>query len=374
MGGVWAKELNPGKRILMGPGPSNVPPRVLKAMTTPLVGYLDPYLFEVMDDVCRMLRLVFQTKNRVTIPISGTGTAGMEASFANFVEPGDTVIIGVNGYFSNRMVEMAYRLGAEVIRVEAEWGRIVEPERLVRALKDNPEAKILAIVHAETSTGVEEPLAELGEACAETGALFLVDAVTSLGGMEVKVDEWKIDVCYSATQKCLGAPPGLAPLTVSEKAMHVLQSRKTKVSSWYLDLDLLMRYWGNDRVYHHTTPVTMLYALYEALRMVLEEGLEARFERHRALARILSQRLMTLGFTYFSQEGYHLPTLHATLPPKGMDVELGRKRLLQEYNIEVGGGLGLAKGKIWRIGLMGESATRENVEYLSAALDDLLKG
>ncbi len=366
--------LSPPKRILMGPGPSNINARVARALSAPLIGHLDPYFLEVMDEVVQMLRLVFQTKNRLTIPISGTGSAGMEAAFVNFIEPGDKAIIGINGLFGQRMADICQRLGAKVIAVEADWGRIVEPGSLTRALKAHADARVLAVVHAETSTGAWQPLAELGEACARSETLFLVDAVTSLAGCLVKVDEWRIDICYSGTQKCLSVPPGLAPLTVSDKAVQVLAGRKSKVSSWYLDLGLIMKYWGKERVYHHTGPVSMIYALYEGLRLVLEEGLEERFARHRWVAELLEERLNSLGFVYYAQPGYRLPMLNAVKPPKNLDIHHTRKRLLSQYNVELGGGLGPLKDKIWRIGLMGESATKENVDYLAAALAEIMNG
>jgi alanine-glyoxylate transaminase/serine-glyoxylate transaminase/serine-pyruvate transaminase len=358
----------------MGPGPSNINLRVAQALSAPLIGHLDPCFLEVMDEVVRVLRRVFQTRNRLTIPISGTGSAGMEAALVNFLAPGDKAIIGINGLFGERMADICQRLGADVIALEADWGRIVEPDRLISALKSHPEARLLAVVHAETSTGAWQPLAELGEACARRETLFLVDAVTSLAGCPVKVDEWQIDICYSATQKCLSVPPGLAPLTVSDKAARVSAERSSKVSSWYLDLGLIMKYWGKERVYHHSAPVSMIYALHEGLRLVLEEGLEERFARHRRVARLLEEKLNSLGFAYFAQEGYRLPMLNAVRPARDMDIHLARQRLLSEYNIEVGGGLGPLKDQIWRVGLMGESAREENVDRLIRALAQIRRG
>lgn len=342
-------------------------------MAAPLVGHLDPYFLGIMEEVSRMLRLVFKTGHRITIPISGTGSAGMEASFVNTLEPEDTVIIGINGLFGQRMADICARLRARVIPVEADWGRIVEPERLLAALKNHPEAKILALVHAETSTGVGQSLEEMGQAIARTDTLFLVDTVTSLAGCQVKVDDWHIDVCYSGTQKCLSVPPGLAPMTVSEKAERVLEKRKSKAASWYLDLGLIMAYWGKERVYHHTGPVSMVYALHEGLRLVLEEGLEDRFARHQWASDLLKEKLEELGFSYFAQEGYRLPMLNAVVPPEGLDIHQARRRLLEEFGIELGGGLGPLKDKIWRIGLMGESATKENVDYLCEALEKIME-
>jgi alanine-glyoxylate transaminase/serine-glyoxylate transaminase/serine-pyruvate transaminase len=366
-------ELNPSARILMGPGPSNVPYRVLRAMSTPLLGHLDGQFLAIMDDTCNMLRDLFQTGNRLTLPISGTGSAGMETIFVNSIEPGDKAVIGVNGLFGERMCDVAERCGARVVRVDAEWGRIVEPERMIAAVKANPDARVCAIVHAETSTGAHQPLEELGAHCRGTGTLFLVDAVTSLAGAEVKVDDWGIDLCYSGTQKCISVPPGLSPVTVSAKALEALKRRKGKVRSWYLDLTMIERYWGEERFYHHTAPISMIYALREGLRVIFEEGLAARFERHRTLGDRLKKELAALGFELFAQEGRRLPMLTSVRLPAGVEDLAGRKRLLNEFNIEVGGGLGVAKGKIWRVGLMGETCRLQNIAYLAAAIREILK-
>ena len=366
------EERNPIPRILMGPGPSNVHYRVLKAMSTPLVGHLDPQFLSIMDDTCHLLRNLFQTKNRLTIPISGTGSAGMEAAFVNFIEQGDTVIIGVNGLFGERMSDVADRCGAKVVRVEGEWGRIIEPEKIIQALKRNPEAKLCAIVHAETSTGTRQPLEEIGGFCKSKDVLFLVDAVTSLAGCEVKVDDWGIDICYSGTQKCLSVPPGLAPITINQKGMDVLHSREKKVQSWYLDFTMIERYWGEERFYHHTAPISMVYGLREGLRIIFEEGLEPRFKRHQTLGDRLKMELEGFGFKLFAQEGYRLSMLTSvTLPDWIEDVPI-RKRLLNEYHIEVGGGLGQLKGKIWRIGLMGETCRIQSIHSLMGALKEIL--
>lgn len=365
--------LDPAPRILMGPGPSNVNYRVYRAMMTPVIGYLDPQLLKCMDDISAMLRSLFKTKNRVTLAISATGSAGMEASFVNFVEPGDTVIVGVNGFFAQRMTEVAERCGAKVIRVEEEWGKIVDPKRLIKAIEDNPNAKICALVHGETSTGVRQPLEEVGEYCKERDILFVVDAVTSLGGCELKVDEWGIDVCYSCSQKGLSVPPGLSPITVSDKAMNVIRSRKTKVQSFYLDLVKLEKYWGEERVYHHTAPASMLYALREGLCIIFEEGLEERFKRHETLGERLRMELENIGFKPFAQEGYRLPMLTSVIIPGGVDDVSTRKRLLNDYKIEVGGGLGHLRGKIWRVGLMGETCQIQNIYALIEALKEILK-
>ncbi|HSB06650.1 MAG TPA: alanine--glyoxylate aminotransferase family protein [Thermodesulfobacteriota bacterium] len=367
------KEFNPSPRILLGPGPGNVHYRVYQAMATPVIGYLDPLLLSAMDEISIMLRDLFQTKNRMTLALPGTGSSGMEASFLNFVEPGDTVVIFVKGYFGERMAEMAARFGAKVVRIDQEWGKPFEPERVIKTLKEHPEAKICAIVHAETSTGVRQPLEEIGAYCRKTDTLYLVDVVTSLGGCEVKVDQWGIDISYSCSQKGIGVPPGLAPFTASSKAMDVRRARKTKVQGWYLDLLLLEKYWGEERVYHHTAPASMLYALREGLRIIFEEGLEARFKRHETISDALKMGLESLGFGLFAQEGYRLPMLTSAYLPSGVEDVSTRKKLLNEYNIEVGGGLGLVKGKIWRVGLMGDSCQMQYVHCLISALKEMLK-
>lgn len=369
---LFMNDLNPTPRILMGPGPSNVHYRIYKAMSTPVVGYLDPQLLACMDEISEMLRRLFQTKNRLTLAISATGSSGMEASFVNFVEPGDTVVVGVNGFFAERMVEVASRCGAKVIRVETPWGQILEPERVIKALKENPGTKICGVVHAETSTGVRQPLEEIGAYCKKTDTLLVVDAVTSLGAGEVKVDEWGIDICYSCSQKGLSVPPGLSPITASPKAMDMLRRRKTRVQSFYLDLSLLEKYWGEERVYHHTAPASMFYALREGLRIVFEEGLEARFQRHQTLGDRLKVELEKIGMKLFAQEGYRLPMLTSVYVHDGFNDAQVRQRLLNEYHIEIGGGLGQFKGKIWRIGLMGETCRLQNIVSLIGALKDLL--
>jgi alanine-glyoxylate transaminase/serine-glyoxylate transaminase/serine-pyruvate transaminase len=365
-------DMHPSNRILMGPGPSNVHYRVYQAMSNPVIGYLDPQILACMDEISEMLRGVFQTKNQVTLAISATGSSGMEASFVNFVEPGDVVVIGVNGFFADRMTQVASRCGAKVIRVEEEWGKIIEPEKIIKTLMEHPEAKICGVVHAETSTGVKQPLEEIGTYCKKVNTLFVVDAVTSLGACNVKVDEWGIDVCYSCSQKGISVPPGLSPITVSPKAMEVLRSRKTKVQSFYLDLFLLEKYWGEERVYHHTAPVSMFYALREGLKIISEEGLEERFRRHQVLGDRLKGELEGFGFKLFAQEGYRLPMLTSVTLPDWVDDVKVRSRLLNEYNIEVGGGLGQLKGKIWRVGLMGEACKIRNIHCLMGALREIL--
>ncbi len=361
-------------RLLLGPGPSPVADRILQALARPTIGHLDPQFLTVMDDVNERLRHVFGTRNSLTFPVSGTGSAAQEAALANVLEPGDTAIIGVNGVFGTRMAEMARRMGAEVVAVEAEWGRILEPERMIEAHRAHPDARVLTLIHAETSTGVRQPLAEVGEALADSGTLFLVDAVTSLGGIPVEVDANHVDVCYSGTQKCLGVPPGLAPLTFSERALERVRGRSRPSQSWYLDASLLADYVGegSERRYHHTAPINMMYALHEGLVIVEEEGLEARFRRHEEVGAALQTALVERGFELFAQEGHRLPELTAAALPGGRPEAPLRKALLEQYDIEVGGGLGPAKGKIWRIGLMGAGATHENVSRLLSAVDELL--
>jgi len=361
-------ELNPSPRLLMGPGPSNVSYRVLRAMSTPLVGHLDPQFMAIMDEVCQMLRDLFQTKNRMTFPVSGTGSAGLEAALVNLLEPGDTAVVCVHGVFGQRLTEVARRAGAQVVGVEAPWGRPIDVQELIGVLEKHPQAKLCAIVHAETSTGVLQPLEELGGYLRGRETLLVVDAVTSLGGVPVKVDQWGIDVCYSGTQKCLSVPPGLAPITFSDKALAAVNRRQAKVQSWYLDLSLLQKYWGSERVYHHTAPISMIYALREGLRLIHEEGLNARFARHQEVSQGLAQGLGEMGFGFFAQEGYRLPPLTSVYPPREDQVEPLRKRLLLEHGIEVGGGLGAYAGKIWRIGLMGETCRAQSVAILLDAL------
>jgi len=362
------KDLNVSPRILLGPGPSMVSPRVLSAMSTPLLGHLDPEFLKLMQEVQALLRYVFQTENELTVPVSGTGSAGMEASLCNFIEPGDRVLIAIQGYFGERLFDMAGRYGAQVDRIEKPWGQVFEPDEIRQALS-KANYKLMAIVHAETSTGARQPgIAEIAAAAHQNGTLLVLDTVTSLGGLPVEVDAWDVDVCYSGTQKNLSAPPGLAPLTVSERAREVMRKRSTKVQNWYLDLTLLEKYWGNERTYHHTAPITMNYALREALRMVAEEGLEARFARHRANAELLWAGLEELDLSLLVPLEYRLPTLTTPLVPPGVDEVEVRRRLLEDYNIEIAGGFGPLKGMVWRIGLMGFSSRRENVAVLLGAL------
>ncbi|GMU22469.1 MAG: hypothetical protein AMXMBFR13_25550 [Phycisphaerae bacterium] len=367
---VVAPELKPSARILMGPGPSDVPDRVLRAMAAATLGHLDPEYLKIMDDTREMLRAVFRTTNPLTLAVSGTGSAGMEACVVNLIEPGDEMIVCVNGVFGTRMRDVAQRCGAVVHSIEAEWGRVLEPQQVADALRANPKTKVLGIVHAETSTGAHQPLEEISKLVHDAGALLLVDTVTSLGGHEVRVDDWRIDACYSGTQKCLSCPPGLAPVTFSSAAVKAMEQRKTKVQSWYLDMALLRQYWGEQRVYHHTAPINMTYGLYECLRIILEEGLQARIARHALNHRALRTGLAAMGIEYIPPET--LATLNAVRIPEGVDDLKIRKRLLAEYGIEIGAGLGPFKGQAWRIGLMGHSSTRRNVTLCLAALEALL--
>ncbi len=363
-------------RLLLGPGPSPVAERILQALARPTVGHLDPQFLAVMDDVNERLRAVFGTRNGLTFPVSGTGSAAQEAALGNVLEPGDTAIIGINGVFGTRMAEMARRMGANVVAVEGEWGRILDPERMIEAHRAHPDARVLTLVHAETSTGVRQPLREVGEALVDSNTLFLVDTVTSLGGIPVEVDANHVDVCYSGTQKCLGVPPGLAPITFSQRAVGRIRGRSRPSQSWYLDASLLADYVGegSERRYHHTAPINMMYALHEGLVMIDEEGLDARFQRHQEVGDALQVALVNRGFELFAQEGYRLPELTSAALPGGRPEAPVRKALLERYDIEVGGGLGPAKGKIWRIGLMGAGATHENVARLLDAVDELLQG
>ncbi len=366
------KMKKPTEVLLLGPGPSPVHPRVLEAMSRHTLGHLDPDFLEIMNRTADLLRFVFETENKITFPVSGTGSAGMEAALVNILEPGDKAVIGVKGVFGQRMVDVASRCGAEVVEVEAEWGRPLEPEALEKALSEHPDARLVGVVHAETSTGVKQPLEPLVEAARKYSALVLVDAVTSLGGIPVKVDSRDLDLVYSGNQKCLGAPPGLAPITFGKRALEKFNTRKVKVQSWYLDLTFLTRYWGEERFYHHTAPVNMIYALFEALSMIEEEGLETRFARHLLHSEALVAGLRALGVETVVADQHRLPTLNAVwVPDKVDDLEV-RTRLRRDHLIEIGGGLGPFKGKMWRIGLMGNGSRRENVERLLNSLADTL--
>ena len=362
----------PPMRLLMGPGPSNVAPSVLQAMAKPLVGHLDPVFIRLMEEIKTMLRAVFQTRYEMTFPVSGTGSAGMEFCFVNLIEPGDEVIIGVNGVFGGRMVDVAQRFGANVTKVETAWGRIIEAQAVADALKHARRPKLVAMVHAETSTGALTPVEEISRLAHEAGALFVLDTVTSLAGCRVDIDGWNVDGVYSGTQKCLSCPPGLAPVSLNQRALEIARTRKTKVPSWYLDVNLLASYWGQDRVYHHTAPISMNYGLHEALRLVLEEGLENRWRRHEQNHLALKRGLAAMGLAYSAQEGHQLWQLNAVNVPAGIDEAVVRKRLLDDFNIEIGAGLGPLKGRIWRIGLMGETSTVANVRTFLRALGQIL--
>lgn len=364
------KPLSPPVRVLMGPGPSDVHPRVLQALAAPTVGHLDPYYLEVMNDLQGMLRTLFNTTNQMTMAISGTGSAGMEAAVVNLIEPGDKMVVCVNGVFGGRMADVARRAGAEVIQVERPWGEVFRVADLEAALAQKP--KVVGIVMAETSTGAWQPLEEISAAVHDAGAMLLVDAVTSLGGVPVEVDRWQIDAIYSGTQKCLSCPPGLAPVSFSPRAMEVVLSRKHKVQSWYLDTTMLASYWGSERVYHHTAPINMTWGLYEAVRLLLEEGLENVYARHKLNHQALKAGLEALGIRYAAEEGHQLPMLNAVLIPEGVDDVQVRSGLLNRFGIEIGGGLGAFKGKAWRIGLMGHACRRNNVLLLLGALEQLL--
>ena len=352
----------------MGPGPSNPYPEVAEAFARPLLGHLDPEFLRLLDETCERLRTVFRTGNRLTLPISGTGSAGMEAAFVNLVGPGDTVVVGVNGVFGERMCDVAARCGADVVRIEAPWGEPLDPEAVAAA---HPAPKVIAVVHAETSTGVRNDVEPIG--AAKGDALLLVDCVTSLGGIPVEVDGWGVDVAYSGTQKCLGVPPGLAPLTVSDRARERFVERSP---SWYLDLRMIADYAeaGSARRYHHTAPTAMIAALHAGLGALLDEGLEAAWARHAACGRLLHDGLEKLGFSLFAAEGHRLPELTSVWLPEGVDDAAVRRRLLDEYGIEVGGGLGEYAGRVWRIGCMGHTARRRNVALLLAALGEVLAG
>ncbi|MCA9085465.1 MAG: alanine--glyoxylate aminotransferase family protein [Planctomycetaceae bacterium] len=364
--------IQPPVRTLMGPGPSAIAPTVLAAMAAPTVGHLDPYFLRVMDEVQSMLRTVFQTENKMTMAISGTGSAGMETCVVNLIEPGDRMIVCVNGVFGGRMADVAERAGAEVTKLERPFGEVFSPEE-IKAAVDKHRPKVVGIVHAETSTGALQPLEEISEIVHAAGALLLVDCVTSLGGLPVEIDRLQIDAAYSGSQKCLSCPPGLAPVTFGPKALEAMDARKKKVQSWYLDIGMLRNYWGSDRVYHHTAPINMNYGLHEALRLALAEGLEARFARHRHHHDALRTGLEAMGIHYsVSVPEHRLPMLNSVLIPDGVNDGAVRSQLLNDYGIEIGGGLGPMKGKTWRIGLMGDAATKANVMLFLGALEQCL--
>ena len=369
-------QLTPPRRILLGPGPSPVDDRVLRSMAAPLMGHLDPLFVHTMDEVQILLRYVFETNNRLTIPVSGTGSAGMEATVANLLEPDEEIVVCINGYFGERLHEMALRVGAKPVRVECEWGGPVDLDKARQAWR-NSNARVLFAVQAETSTGVLQRLEPLREIADERDGFLLVDAVTSLGAHSIGVDRNRVDACYAGTQKALSCPPGLAPVTFSDRAVQKIQSRQTKVCSWYLDTTLLTAYWadtgGGQRAYHHTAPISMNYALHEALRLVAEEGLENRAKRHERNHQALVAGLEAMGLKMQVAPEHRLWTLNTVQIPEGVDDAKVRKQLLEEFDIEVGGGLGVFRGKVWRIGLMGAGSTENNVLLLLGALEKCLK-
>ncbi|MBD2179916.1 alanine--glyoxylate aminotransferase family protein [Planktothrix sp. FACHB-1355] len=358
-------------RLLLGPGPSNAHPAVLQAMNTPPVGHLDPAFLALMDEIQTLLRYVWQTENSHTIAVSGTGTAAMEATIANSVEPGDVVLVGVMGYFGNRLVDMAGRYGADVRSISKPWGEVFSLDELRTAMATHRPA-ILALVHAETSTGARQPLEGVGDLCREFNCLLLVDTVTSLGGVPIFLDEWGVDLAYSCSQKGLGCPPGASPFTMSPRAAEKLQQRRHKVANWYLDMTLLSKYWGSDRIYHHTAPINLYYALREALRLIAEEGLENCWQRHQKNAEYLWQGLEDLELTLHVPREFRLPTLTTVRIPEGVDGKAISRQLLSEYNIEIGGGLGELAGKVWRVGLMGFNSRPESVDRLLEVLRQVL--
>ena len=358
----------------MGPGPSDVHPRILSAMARPTIGHLDPAFIEMMDEVKEMLKYAFVTENELTMPISAPGSAGMEACFANLVEPGDKVIVCINGVFGSRMKENVTRVGGQAIIIEDDWGRPVAPQKVEQCLIDNPDTKIVAFVHAETSTGALSDAKTLCQIANQYGCINIVDAVTSLAGSELRADEWGIDAIYSGSQKCLSAMPGLSPVSFSERAIHKLTNRQTPVTSWFLDLNLVMGYWGKGakRAYHHTAPVNTLYGLHESLVMLTEEGLENSWNRHQENHQLLRDGLQNFGIHYLVEESSRLPQLNSVIIPDNLNDEEVRNSLLANYNIDIGAGLGALAGKIWRIGLMGYTSRKENIERLLSAMKETL--
>ncbi|HET9948012.1 MAG TPA: alanine--glyoxylate aminotransferase family protein [Longimicrobiales bacterium] len=359
-------------RVLLGPGPSNLHPRVAQAMTSPVLGYLDPEFLVVMDETMELLRGLFQTRNELTLALPGTGMAAMEAAIANVVEPGDEVVVGIHGYFGQRMAEIVERHGGQAVRVEVELGSVIDPDLIRAALDAHPRAKMVGVVHGETSSGIGQPLADIGRLVRERDKLFLVDTVCSLGGADVPVDALHVDICYSAGQKCIGGPAGISCITLSERAWQVVQGRRRPPDTWYLDLALIRKYWTAERVYHHTAPGPMVYALREALRIIHEEGLAARVARHQRCGDLLKRGLADLGLEVFGDPAHRLPMLTCVRIPAGVDDATVRRRLLEDHRIEIAGGFGPLKGKGWRIGLMGWSAREANVHHLLAALREIL--
>ena len=369
------KSFTPPEITLMGPGPSDVPDEILEAMARPTIGHLDPRFVGFMDETKALLQYAFQTQNEVTLPMSGTGTFGMETCFSNLIERGDEAVIAVNGVFGKRMIENVERMGAKAIPVEHEWGTPVDPNRVEDALKANPNAKILAFVHAETSTGVRSDADTLCKLATQNDCLSIVDTVTSLGGIEVRVDDWGADAVYSGTQKCLGVPPSLSPVTFSDKAMEVVRNRETPNQNWSQDLNLIMGYWGEggQRSYHHTAPINALYALHEGLRLLANEGLQNAWDRHQAMHQQLRLGAEKLGLEFLVEAAYRLPQLNAICIPEGVDEAALRKNLLEQYDLEIGAGLGPLQGKIWRVGLMGASAVQQNVALFLNGMEQSLR-
>jgi len=368
------KSFHPPQRILMGPGPSDVSPRVLEAMSRPTLGHLDPVFVSMMDEMKTLLKYAFKTENELTMPVSAPGSAGMETCFVNLVEPGDKVIVCQNGVFGGRMKENVERCGGTAVMVMDDWGRAIDPQKLEDALKANPDAKIVAFVHAETSTGAQSDAKTLVEIAHKYNCLAIVDAVTSLAGTPLKVDEWKIDAIYSGTQKCLSCTPGLSPVSFSAQALEKVKNRKTKVQSWFMDLNLVMAYWGGatKRAYHHTAPINSLYGLHESLVILQEEGLENSWARHQKNHLALRAGLEAMGLQFVVPEAERLPQLNAISVPDGVDEAAVRSILLSDYSLEIGAGLGAMAGKVWRIGLMGHASSPRNVRYCLNALDDAL--
>jgi alanine-glyoxylate transaminase/serine-glyoxylate transaminase/serine-pyruvate transaminase len=358
-------------RKLMGPGPLDIHPRVYQALTSPIIGYLDPAYLKILDQIGEQLRKVFQTRNRMTHAVPGTGTAGMEACVANLIEPGDKILVCVHGYFGDRLRQMVERQGAQITLIEEEWGKPTDPQKVEAALKADA-YKVITLVHAETSTGVLQPMDDIVKLAAHYGVMILLDTVTSLGGIEVKMDEWGLAAAYSCSQKCIGCPPGLSPVSFSDHAVEVVKNRKQPVSSWYLDITLLEKYWGSDRVYHHTSSSTLNYALLEALQLIDEEGLQNRFDRHLENHRALVAGIEAMGLEMYVRPEYRLPTLNAVKIPEGVDDVKVRSYLLETFNLEIGGGLGALKGKVWRVGLMGYSSSAENVLFFLSAISRAL--
>ncbi|MFQ3236895.1 MAG: alanine-glyoxylate transaminase/serine-glyoxylate transaminase/serine-pyruvate transaminase [Paraglaciecola sp.] len=364
----------PPVRTLMGPGPSDVDPRILNALARPTVGHLDPSFIGLMDEIKTLLQYAFQTKNQLTMPISAPGSAGMESVFVNLVEPGDKVIVCQNGVFGGRMQQNVQRCGGEAIMVQDTWGEPTDLNKLEQTLKAHPDAKIVAFVHAETSTGVRNDAQGLCALAKQYDCLTIVDAVTSLGGIELDVDGWQIDAVYSGTQKCLSCVPGLSPVSFSEAAIAVIKTRKTPVQSWFLDMELVMGYWGegNKRAYHHTAPVNSLYALHESLIILQGEGLQNAWQRHARLHQALKNGLTDIGLDFVVEEAYRLPQLNMIKIPQGVDDGAVRQQLLTEFNLEIGAGLGVLAGKVWRIGLMGYGCNQKNIDYCISSLKSVL--